>query len=385
MTTHESPTPSAPAGASHDAPRPGEHTTPQSPLGFAALALAVIACIAVFSFWQQQASLLQDLGSAREVAGAARADVASTSSAVEERLLARIDQQESTLRRVAPAVAALEVQSSQGEAARGALDESLTSVTAQLSELRQQVVRNEQALADAGGVLRNARDRWVVAEAEYLMQTANTALALAGDSEVALAALEAADDHLAQLASPTFTPVREAIAIDITALRAMPRVDLAGVAVTLGSLATSAAQLPLVEDRNRNLLVEGGDPDEPAGWERAKAALQGAQSSLVSFRRDDAPVVPLLEPDERFFLHRNLELQLASARLASLKADEVNYRLSLEAAQRTLTAGGFDQRAAAVVGMREQIAELWEIPIAPERPDISGSLEALRIAAERLP
>ncbi len=380
-----SPPPTVEASGAHRADAANTAGPTQNPLGLAALALAVVACIAVFSFWQQQSTLLQDLGSAREAAGAARADIANSSNAVEARLAGRIDQQESTLRQLAPSVAALEVRAAQGDASVEALGQALENLTFQLGELRQDVSRNEQALADAGGVLRNARDRWVIAEAEYLMQTANTALALAGDREVALAALEAADEHLASLASPRMTRVREALAADIAAVQAIPRTDIAGVAVTLGSLASKALELPLVEDRTRNLLVEGGDPEEPAGWARARAAFQGALASLVSFRQDDSPIVPLLEPDERFFLHRNLELQLASARLACLKGDQVNYRLSLEAAQRTLTTAGFDVQAGAVVGMREQLAQLWELDIAPPRPDISGSLVALRETAERLP
>ncbi|MEM9384034.1 MAG: uroporphyrinogen-III C-methyltransferase [Pseudomonadota bacterium] len=357
----------------------------QNPLGFAALVLAAVACIAVFSFWQNQSSLLQDLGSAREAAGAARADVANTSSAIEMRLANRIDNQESTLRQLAPAVSALEVQSAQGDAAIEALGRTVEGLTLQLSEVRQSISRNEQALADAGGVLRNARDRWVMAEAEYLMQTANTALALAGDRQVALAALEAADDHLASLTSPRLTTVREALAADIGAVQAMPRTDVSGVAISLGALAAQALELPLLEDRTRNLLVEGGDPQEPAGWGRARAAFQGALSSLVSFRRDDSPVIPLLEPDEKFFLHRNLELQLLTARLACLKGDQINYRVSIEAAQRTLTGGGFDLRSGSVNAMREQLGALWEVQIAPERPDISASLVALREASERSP
>lgn len=373
------------ATRAHEYPHEATSHTNHNPLGFAALVLAAVACIAVFSFWQNQSTLLQDLGSAREVAGAARADVATTSSAIETRLAGRIDNQETTLRQLAPTVAALEVRSTQGDAAIEALGRTLEDLTLQLGQVRRNVSRNEQTLADAGGVLRDARDRWVLAEAEYLMQTANTALALAGDRQVALAALEAADDHLASLASPRLTPVREALATDISAVQAMPRTDVSGVAVNLGALAAQALELPLVEDRTRNLLVEGGDPEEPAGWGRARAAFQGALSSLVSFRRDDSPVVPLLEPDEKFFLHRNLELQLLIARLASLKGDQINYRISLEAAQRTLTSGGFDLRSGAVGGMREQLAQLWEVEIAPERPDISGSLLALREAAERLP
>jgi uroporphyrin-3 C-methyltransferase len=342
-----------------------------------------MAFVTVIVFWRQQSELLQDLGSAREAAGAARADVASTATSLERRLEERLSGQEARLREVEPVVGTLEQRVADLRDTQARLADRLAAQDDRLDAAEQGVARNEQALADAGGVLRDARDRWVIAEVEYLMQTANTALQLARDPRTALAALEAADDHLGTLANPRLTATRETLAGEITALRAMPLPDVNGIAVRLASLAAAADTLPLVEDRVVNYPLEGGDPDAPPGWERAWSALKGAVSSLVSFRRDDAQVVPLLEPDERFFLHRNLELLITAARVAALNGDAVNYRLSLEAARRTLDAG-FDGDADAVASMGAQLDELLAVNIAPEAPDIGGSLLALREAAARM-
>lgn len=379
----------APPGGARAAPGPGGGGAAaagpaSSPWLLVSLVLSVIACVAVFTAWQQQASLLQDLGSAREAAGAARADAASANSAIEGRLGARLDVLETRMRDLTSRVDAMQGALAGATAKRESLRATLAQTGERLDEVTQNVARNQATLADAGDVLRNARDRWVVAETEYLIKTANTALSLGGDVAVALAALRAADDHLAQLANPALDAAREALARDITALRAVPRVDVAGLAARLAALGEAVATLPLVEDQNRNYVLDPEEPDVPAGWERAQAALRGALNSLVSFRREDAPVVPLLEPDERFFLFGNLELHFAAARVACLRRDQTNYRLSLESAARALVDGGFDQDASAVQSMRAQVRELLAEDVDPPRPDISGSLQALRVAAERI-
>jgi len=105
---------------------------------------------------------------------------------------------------------------------------------------------------------------------------------------------------------------------------------------------------------------------------------------MVSIQRDDSDITPLLAPEDRYFLYRNLELQLESARLAALRADKANYVESLSAANRWLNSR-FDETSPAVQSAIATLAELNEIEVAPEQPDISGSLSALRrsLAQER--
>ena len=112
---------------------------------------------------------------------------------------------------------------------------------------------------------------------------------------------------------------------------------------------------------------------------KAKAAVVGALSSMISIKRTDEEATPLLSRDEEFFLKRNLELQLQTARLALLRGDAANYGESLRTARNWIQTH-FLADSATVASAITTVTELEAEEIAPQLPDISGSLRLLRIA-----
>ena len=219
--------------------------------------------------------------------------------------------------------------------------------------------------------------RWMRTEAEHLMQAANIALQLNHDPATALVALEAADQRLTELADPTNMNVRAKLAEEIAALRALEHPDVEGIALTLGSLAARVELLP----------VAGVAKEAPAAapaatqsaWQRAVAKLGAALKSMVSVQRTSGGGLPILAPEERFFLYRNLELELESARLAALEGDAANYDQSLQSAQRWLETR-FEKDNPGVQSAIAALAELQTVKLATHWPDISGSLAELRRA-----
>jgi len=235
----------------------------------------------------------------------------------------------------------------------------------------------EQAIDTLSGSALSARQAWLEAEAEYLMQIANTRLRLAQDVETSVAALEAADERLRGLDQPRLLEVRDLLAAEIQTLRALPKLDTQGVALKLGALATEVDRFPL-----NNALPEkdqdgSASPEGEAGWERAKAVVSGALKDMVSVRRAEEAVVPLLAATDEFLMRRNLELQLLTARLAALKADSANYEQSLADAKRWLREY-FDTEDTAVTAAIDAITMLETEQVALAVPDISGSLDLLR-------
>jgi len=219
---------------------------------------------------------------------------------------------------------------------------------------------------------------WMRTEAEHLLQSANIALQLNHDPQTALVALEAADQRLAELADPVLMNARAKLADEIVALRALERPDVEGIALTLGSLAARVELLPIVG------VAKEGTPaaaqETQSAWQRAVAKVVEALKSMVSVQKssDGAPV--LLAPQERYFLYRNLEIELESARLAVLQGDAANYKQSLESAQRWLETR-FDKEDAGVQSAISAIAELHDVTLVTSWPDISGSLAELQRAA----
>ncbi len=292
--------------------------------------------------------------------------------------------------------AALAAQNEQTLAALAAIDtlqSRLGSIESSQAEQVNDISRIEQGIADAVAEAqqsivqtieaantdnRAARREWLLAETEYLLQTANTALQMANDPEAALAALQGADERLQSLADPNLTATREVLSDEIAALVALPRPDIQGIALTLGSLAARVELLPLLAGAEERYDEAGtGEAPEQPGWRRAVGAFKNALGGMVSVQKDNADIAPLLAPQQRFFLYRNLELQLESARLAALRADNANYSESLNAATRWLN-NRFDVSQPAVGSALATLDELAQADVAPERPDIAGSLSALR-------
>ncbi len=257
-------------------------------------------------------------------------------------------------------------------------DQQLSERLQALSALGPRLAAAEQAITSLSGTSVSARQAWLEAEAEYLMQVANSRLHLAQDFQTSIAAMKAADERLRALDRPDLFEVRGQLAAEIQALEAVRQPDIEGIALKLGALAAGVHRFPL-----RNTLPTREDDaqtapeDQPAGWTRAKSVMGSALKSMVSIRRTDEEVVPLISAEDEFLLRRNLELQLLSARLAALKGDHANYVESLRMSKRWLN-DYFETETAAVARAVERVGELEAEDIEVSLPDISGSLKLLR-------
>lgn len=239
-------------------------------------------------------------------------------------------------------------------------------------------IRNlESSLAALQGISTGLRDTWLLAEAEYYLQIANAELDLANNPGQARVALELADERLASLANPALTDIRRAIANEIRRVEGMNSVDVEGRALELSSLADSVETLPLERDR---IEPDFDDPEvsgELSGMDRALAAFRASMSDVISVRRSDAPLEPLLPPDAAFFLRSNVSLQLLAARLALLERNEALYSESLADAKRWI-GEYFDTGSREVTSVIESIEALEGLDLSADKPDISGSLALLR-------
>lgn len=246
----------------------------------------------------------------------------------------------------------------------------------------------QSGLEDALGTLRARVSRshsdWTLAEVQYLLQVASLRVQLERDVTTAIAALTSADQRLRALADPGFTGVREEIVRELAALQAVALPDLPGIALTLDTLAGEVEKLPLKDAQVR--AAAAGESAAVAAeaqgdwWQRIQQVLGtiwDALRSLVVVRRNDAPIGPLLAPEQQFFLYENLRLQLATARLAALRGETDIYRSSLKTAASWLDTH-FDAQAAQVAAARGELERLAALDIRPALPDVSVSLRLLR-------
>ncbi|QBQ53810.1 uroporphyrinogen-III C-methyltransferase [Nitrosococcus wardiae] len=239
---------------------------------------------------------------------------------------------------------------------------------------------------------------WDIAEAAYLMRIANERLQLERDVSTALVALQTADQILREIADPALTPVRAKLAEEISSLKAVPVPDIDGMALSLTSLIDRVKELELketvIEEPTPTPKVEEQAPEQPPESEgntyieKAKEFLQVIWSDLkhlVVVRRrgegEGGGGIPILPPEERYFLYQNLRLELESARLSLLQKNEDSFRQSLQLAQSWLQT--YFQGPEAKV-MEDALVELEQTAIKPTLPDISGALKALERVREHI-
>lgn len=265
----------------------------------------------------------------------------------------------------------------------GRLDEvadRLASLRERVETLPPRVASVESAVASLAGISAGSRRAWLLAEAEHYMQIANAELQLAGDPEQALLALRFAEERIRSLEDPSLTGVRQALADEIRALQAMETPDVAGVSMTLASLADNVDSLPLaqgVAPAAEDIAV----PEAPSGFARAVASVKAAFSDIVSVRRTDEGVEPLLSPEAEYFLRENLALRLQIARLALLRGEQAVLEQALADVSAWLRRY-FNTDARAVESALGTIGEIEAADWSVSPPDISASLGLLRALRE---
>lgn len=269
------------------------------------------------------------------------------------------------------------------------------------SEAQTQQLALEQLYQD----LSKNRDEWALSEVEQVLNTASQQLQLAGNVQGALIALQNADRSLGRSDKPQFLNIRRAIGADIERLKAMPAVDLAGVALRLDNVIAQVDTLPMLSDerpllpaapvrstrrQDGNLVAKGtGNAAEPAPenlslgqrmiqtWRNWSQEMWDDVRQLVRVRSVETPEALMLSPTESFFVRENLKLRLLNARLALLSRNEATFRDDLASSQEILLKY-FDTRARATQSAQSALRQVQANNLTIEMPTLSESLNAVR-------
>lgn len=225
-----------------------------------------------------------------------------------------------------------------------------------------------------------SRDETAMADVEQLLLIAGQQLQLSGNVKAALIAMENADARLQRMERLAFNGLRNAIGQDIDKLRALPRVDVAGLNLQINRLLPAVDALPLVDrhrpSENRVATKETPVADE-AAWQKLLRAVWLEVKQLVRIENTGLTQIPLLPPRQEFFLRENLKMRLMLARLALLSRDQDSYRQELKTAQ-LWTKQFFDVNSPEGSRLLDELNKLADASINIELPDISASLQAVR-------
>lgn len=182
-----------------------------------------------------------------------------------------------------------------------------------LGQQQKSIESLQLAIADVKG--RRPND-WLLAEADYLVKLAGRKLFLEQDVVSATKLMESADQRIAALNDPSLVPLRQAMANDITKLRTIPLIDRDGLVLRLTSLQQQVNKLPLA-----NAIL----PDAPQevqkvvsqdinDWQsNLTTSLKAFSEQFITFRTRDGNVIPLLSPEQHFYLKENIKAKLETA------------------------------------------------------------------------
>ena len=263
------------------------------------------------------------------------------------------------------------------------------TLSEQLATHRKQIEHNARQLAQVGG---QSRTDWLMAEAEYLMRLANQRFNMEKDFIGAEAILTAANSVLAETDDPGLYIVRQQLAKDILALQQVPPVDIEGIYLQIEALIDLSNKLDQSHylTQSEEILSSTlalGETTSPNTEENSFSQLLHQTlneiKQLISIRRLDEPVEPLLAPEQIYYLKQNLRLMLEQAELALLDRNQKMYEHSLQKAEawvHTYFLTNSDSTALII----NTLNNLKTKEINPYLPDISQSLALMKKRVSQL-
>lgn len=271
----------------------------------------------------------------------------------------------------------------QGQESLAALQAKIGAIEGRLADSEGQAAALEALYQEFS----RSRDDRTLAEVEQAVILANQQLQLAGNLEAALIALEGAETHLALIDQARLQPLRRALAGDIERLRAVPTLDVSGLALRLERLQATVDDLPLAfaGEAQTPGAAENGEARGPVNFlADLGRELWRELRGLVRVERLDRTEPALLGPAQGAYLRENLKIRLLSARLGLLSRDGRAFNEDLRQAAGWIERY-FDLRQAAVQNALKEMRDLGAVKIPVERPAIDDSLVALRALQNRPP
>jgi uroporphyrin-3 C-methyltransferase/uroporphyrinogen III methyltransferase/synthase len=183
-------------------------------------------------------------------------------------------------------------------------------------------------------------------------------------------------------------------------LKALPIVDLTGIALRLDSVIGQIDNMPLLADEKpvtaatepkmSRRAAKGADARTPSGkgasdwigdlenaWQSWTSEMWGEVKQLIRVRSVEVSDALLLSPTQAYYARENLKLRLLNARLALLARNEAAYRSDLIAAQDTISKY-FDTRAKQTQTTQALLRQVQASNVSIEMPTLAESLNAVR-------
>ena len=260
-------------------------------------------------------------------------------------------------------------------------------VETKTNDIKQTQDTLQNKLDDLSKQLQTAMDQklyqnqdWLLLKARYYLELAQINAHWSDNFNAAISLLQQADKLLEQLPAPKIFAVRQAIAKEITQLKAIPIVDIAGLLSQLDAAQTSVDNLTIqttiaqTEPTTETETPQAANPS--SAWKTRLQDSVNLLEKMVVIRRDDENIRPLMSPLYESILRESIRLNLQEAQWAIINNNPVVYQLALKQATLNLKRT-FNQTSQNTVALLKQLNDLQKIKMTQEKPVIDLALPLL--------
>lgn len=224
---------------------------------------------------------------------------------------------------------------------------------------------------------------WLLLKARYYLELAKIDAQWTEHYETSTNLLQQADMLLKPIVNPKLLPVRQAIAKEISDIKALPVLDVTGL---LSQLVAVQHQVYDLKARPQNIDTKNHTPiaTEPAAsmwesaWQRSLAELQ----KMVIVRHHDTDIKPMLSPIYQATVKEAIYIQLQQAQWAVIHKNQAIYELSLKQAITSLKQH-FDVNTKPAESILKQLDTLEHVSLNMEKPTSGTALELLNQVIEQ--
>jgi uroporphyrin-3 C-methyltransferase len=261
------------------------------------------------------------------------------------------------------------------------IEQAHSDLAQQVGDLREvpaQVGELGQTVAELRARTEAPQRAWVRAEALYLLELAERRLRLEHDVPTAIAAMESAEARLANVSDPALAEVREQLAREIAALRAVNVPDVPDIIARIAALEAQSREFRVLGVPVSKARRVGQPKAEDFGpLDRAMNRFGQAWHDLFSYRRVEPAMSRLVTREEEALRRQHLDLLLFAGRVAAMQQDRTAYAQSVQAAGDWLERY-FDSRDETVAAARAELAALGAIDVDPARPEVGTAARTLQ-------
>jgi uroporphyrin-3 C-methyltransferase len=319
-------------------------------------------------------------------------------------------------------ISQLKSQLTESEANTGnRLNNIRNELAAQENTVREQVAVSQKTLSDQSNQFRTefdalsdsiiklrselnrSIDSWTLEEIEQLVIIADQRLRFAGDTVMAIKALELASSRLEQIADPSLLALRQQVIADSQSLSALPQIDVVEILGRIVALGNSVDGLELAGDLKAPEVAaspgedagnsEGGSAEDTASGQQstmdkytqpivdASSELLASLADLIQVEKNGESLKPVVSAHARQLIYERTGLLLESAQIALIRQEERLYRDRLSYT-REWVEENFDGDSLQTGNWLDQLTEIESLPSTSTPHDITGSVDAVRKAIE---